>query len=359
MNVAIVGAAGACGRQLAVQLLDRRILPVTAHLQLVGHHGGHSENELWGLVSDLQDAFVDDAPTIDLVIEPADVTADVVVILAGATISTDPNAPVDRAALGRTNHAMFVEYAAALAARGGAPPTVIVQSNPIELGVHVFAEYLGAQHVLGAAAWSDTLRLRAELAADLGMRRPQVHGWVFGQHGDHLVPAWSQVRAWGVPPDTVQALVDRIREGRQLAGMPQEVSTAKAQMVGLVRDGQARAAYAFVEALPADLRAAVKPFFTHFTAGHTTEVVTAHAVADLVAALAAGEQRVFPAQVALDGEWLGLQGVVGAPVVLALDGWEHVYPIALPADEVDAVESAAAAIAAANSQVIAGATAKQ
>ena len=104
--------------------------------------------------------------------------------------------------------------------------------------------------------------------------------------------------------------------------------------------------------MPPDLRAAVKPFFTHFTAGHTTEVVTAHAVADIVAALVAGEQRVFPAQVALAGEWLGLHGVVGTPVMLSLDGWEHVYPLELRTDETTAIAAAATAIASANAEVI-------
>ena len=355
MNIAIIGAAGSCGRQLTVQLLERRILPATARLQLVGHHGGRSEDELWGLRSDLEDAFGDDAPTIDLAVDPSEVEADVVVMLAGVTISTDPNAPVDRAALGQTNYRMFVEYADALAARAdpqGVPTTVIVQSNPVELGVQVFAQRLGRQHVLGAAAWSDTLRLRAELAAELDVRRSQVHAWMLGQHGDFLTPIWSQIRVRGVTSAAVAALVERVRAGRSLTDLPQEVRTHKAQMVALVRSGQVRAAYDLVQSLPPDLRVAVKPFFTHFTAGHTTEVVTAHAVADIVAALVAGEQRVFPAQVALAGEWLGLHGVVGTPVMLALDGWEHVYPLELPTDESAAIAAAAAAIAAANAEVM-------
>ena len=70
MNVAVIGAAGGCGRQLAVQLLDRHILPQSARLQLVGHRGGRSEDELGGLLSDLEDAFGDSAPTIELVVDP-------------------------------------------------------------------------------------------------------------------------------------------------------------------------------------------------------------------------------------------------------------------------------------------------
>lgn len=213
MNVAIIGAAGSCGRQVAAQLLDRHILPPSARLQLVGHPGGRSADELWGLRADLEDAFVDNAPAIEVSLGPSAVDADVVAMLAGVTISTDPNASVDRAALGHTNHQIFVDYAEALASRPGQPPTVIVQSNPVELGVKVFAERLGRRRVLGAGAWSDTLRLRAEIAAELGVRRTQVHALMLGQHGDYATPVWSQLQVRGVAASEVTALVQRIRQG--------------------------------------------------------------------------------------------------------------------------------------------------
>ena len=57
---------------------------------------------------------------------------------------------------------------------------------------------------------------------------------------------------------------------------------------------------------------------------------------------------VFAAQVALTEEWLDLHGVVAAPVIPALDGWEHVYPLKLDADEVAGSRTAAEAITAAN-----------
>jgi malate dehydrogenase len=235
MDVAIVGAAGSCGRQVAAQLLDRRILPPSARLQLVGHHGGRSADELWGLRADLEDAFLDNAPSVEVVLEPSAIDTDLVVMLAGVTISTDPDAPVDRAALGHTNRQIFLEYADALADRGGLPPTVIVQSNPVELGVQVFAQRLGRQRVLGAGAWSDTLRLRAEIAADQGLRRPQVHVLMLGQHGDFAIPVWSQLQVRGVAAAEVDALVRRTRTGRTLSDFPQEVRVHKARMLDLVR----------------------------------------------------------------------------------------------------------------------------
>ena len=58
------------------------------------------------------------------------------------------------------------------------------------------------------------------------------------------------------------------------------------------------------------------------------------------------------AQVVLEGEWLDLHGVVAAPVILSLDGWEHVYPLELAADEVTAMKRAVDAIASANAAIV-------
>jgi hypothetical protein len=59
----------------------------------------------------------------------------------------------------------------------------------------------------------------------------------------------------------------------------------------------------------------------------------------------------LPAQVVLDGEWLDSHGVVGAPVILAQDAWEHVYPLELDPGEIAALTTGVDAFAAANSAV--------
>ncbi len=349
MNVSIIGATGHCGRQLTVQLLDERLLPPTARIQLVGHHGGSSEHALWGLRADLEDAFVDDAPSIEVVLDPEAVDGDLVVMLAGATVSDDPNATIDRAALGKKNRDIFITYADALAARPGPPPVVIVQSNPVELGVQIFADRLGFSRVLGAGAVSDSLRLRAELAADLGVARPWVSTFMLGQHGDFAVPLWSQLRVSGVSAAAVAAFSENVRAGRRLADFPDESRTHKGQMLKLIRAGQVTEAYAYIQGIAPDLRAVVKPFFTHFTTGgHTTEIATAHSVIELIRIFVSNKQSVIPAQVALNGQWLDIHGVVGAPIITGPDGWASIYPLALSPEETEAVVSAADAIAAAN-----------
>ena len=343
MDVAVIGAAGACGRQLVTQLLDREVLGPGDRLQLVGHEHGRSADELWGLRVDLHDAFADRAPSISTAVRPEQVGGDVVVMLAGATVSTDPTVVPDRAALSRTNDEMFRRAAEALAARPGPPPLVIVQSNPVELGVARFAAVLGRHRVVGAGAWSDTLRFRREVAHDLGVRRPAVEALVRGQHGDHAVPVWSGLAVDGVDEDVVRRYVAAQRAERSLLDLPGEIRAGKAAMLERVGAGEIEAAYVAVQALPPDARAGVKPFFTHFTAGHTTEIATAHAVADLVGVVVGGVERVVPAQVVLDGELDGLRGVGAVPVRIGPSGWDEVVDPGLAPDEREARVQAFAA----------------
>lgn len=342
MDVAIIGAGGVCGRQLLFQLITERVVPASSRLQLVTHRGGSSEHELWGLRSDVIDAFAEIAPTIDIAFDPKDVDADIVVMMAGVTISTDPGASVDRAELGRKNADIFTSYARALVDHPR-NPLVIVQSNPVELGVRIFAEHLPRRRVLGAAGFSDTLRFSHEIGVDLGVPRSGVRSLVLGQHGDHLVPCWSQVHVRGVDDERLAQYIAKTREGRDLADLPDEIRDGKARMLDMVRAGEIEQALKFVESLPVDVRFAVKPFFTHFTAGRTTEAATANAVSWLVSLLMYSIPLVASAQVQLEGEWRGLAGVTAAPVLLSPNGWSHVMPARLTDDEFALLERAVAA----------------
>lgn len=341
-DIAIIGAAGACGRQLATQLLDERVLDPSARLQLVGHRGGASEGELHGLKVDLRDAFADDAPQIELVYEPNGVTADIVVMLAGATVPHDPRADVDRAALARTNLAVFSAYAEEFGRRSS-PPVVIAQSNPVELAVRAFADRLGRHRVLGAGAYSDSLRFRRELADTFGTRRHHVQAVMLGQHGDHLVPVWSRVTVDDRDPVEVRTTIDDLRSGRSLATLPDEIRHHRTELLDLVARGEIHEAFARVAQLPPDLRAAIKPFLVHTTAGHTTEIITAHAVAELIGHVLDGKDAVVPAQVVLDGE-LGRHGIAGMTVRISPDGWSEVVDPDLAEDELDALAEALVAV---------------
>lgn len=337
-SVAIVGAAGACGRQLCVQLLHNRVIEPDARLQLVAHVGGSSEFATHGLRADLRDAFADTAPIIELVNDIDGIDADIVVMLAGMTVPTDPTKSLDRRLLAEHNHALFAEYAEGLARRSD-PPVVVVQSNPVELGVKVFADALGRHRVVGAGAYSDSLRFRREIADSLGVSGSQVRARMLGQHGDHLVPQWSSIDVDGLDRALVDRWIAEQRAGRPLSSLPAEIVELRSRMLELLARGAVHEAFAEIAHETADLRAAVKPFLVHCTTGHTTEVITAHAVEELVGAIAFPDDVARPAQVVLDGE-LGLHGVTGMTVRLTEKGWTDIVDPGLASDELDALDEA-------------------
>jgi malate dehydrogenase len=343
-SVAVIGAAGACGRQLVTQLLHQKTIHPDARLQMVGHRGGSSEHELHGLRADLRDAFADDAPEIELVLDAEGVDAEVVVMLAGATVARNLSVPPDRARLAAVNRSMFEEFADALASRPGDAPIVIVQSNPVELGVEVFGERLGRGRVVGAGAWSDTLRFRREIADSLGVRRGAVSAMVLGQHGDNMVPLWSSIAVDGIDDSSLQTWIEHQRSGRDPDAFVAEVTEHKIRLLQMVIDGRTDEAFAECALLPADLRAAIKPFLVLFTSGHSTEIVTAHAVADLVEIVLGGEERVVPLQVHLAGEMFDLHGVGAVPVVFGSEGWSEVVAPECSVGEREALTAAFAAI---------------
>ena len=340
MNVAIVGATGSCGRQVAAQMVERSLLSEDANLHLVGHGGGAHESELWGLRADLYDAFADAAPTIHVGTDVGETGADVVVMMAGATVTRETT---DRVALAATNHRIFDDVASAVGRMTG-DVTVVVQSNPVELAVQSFASVVPRHRLIGAAAWSDSLRFRRELAADLGVRRPMVSAQMWGQHGDHLVPIWSGIHARGVSEQKLADIIGRAREGRSLADLSSEIPEVRSRALELVNAHDVHGAFEFIQGQPPDIRAAVKPFFTHFTAGRTTELATAHAVVDVVGFVVRGEQAAIPAQVILDGECDDLRGPLAVPVLLSPAGWSQTVGTEVADDERAALRQAHRAI---------------
>ncbi len=333
MDVAVIGATGAVGRQVCTQLIERRALPATARLQLVGRRGGSSEAATHGYRADLIDAYDEIAPLIDVALAPEDVVADIIVVAGGATVAGRPGESVDRSVLASSNHAMFAAYAEAIAEHGSGDEVVIVVTNPVELGVATMAARLGRHRVIGMGAWLDTLRFRREIAHSLGIRRHRVGGFVAGQHGNDQVPLWSTVRIRGLVDAERARVVTHLRAGRRLADFPEEIATAQRRLLAETDLG---AAFALVEDLPADLRTVTRPWLTH-QSGARTAVGTANATVDLISALAEGRVIVMAAQIAVAGEvsvaGAPVHGVLGLPVVLGPEGWTDVLLGDLQPDE--------------------------
>ena len=274
--------------------------------------------------------------------------ADIVVMMAGATVTKTDS---DRSALAHKNLRIFTEVAEALG-RMPRPPIVIVQSNPVEVAMSVLGAHIPRHRILGAAAWSDSLRFRRELAADLGVRRTMVQAQMWGQHGDHLVPIWSRIHVRGVSEQVTADVIGKAREGRALADLPEEIKEARVRSLQMVHDGEIAQAYAFIQTQPPDVRAAVKPFFTHFTAGRTTELATAHAVTDIVEFIVRGGRQAIPAQVILAGEEWQIEGPLAVPVLLDPLGWSQAVAEPIAADEREALAAAAAAVRAVNDALL-------
>jgi malate dehydrogenase len=328
MDIAIVGANGDVGRQLAVQIVARQLMTPRSRLQLVGRHEGASHRALHGLRADLYDAFAEITPEIDVALAPEEVAADLILFCAGRTAPTSPNQVVDRASLARANREVFESYAGSLARHGHGEELVVVVSNPVELGVQIFARHLGSRRVLGMGAYQDSQRLRREIAADLGVRRQRIHAYMLGEHGDALVPILSQLWIYGYDEAEVLTARTHLIAGRHPSDFSRALAEGKQHLGRLLRDEKVVEAFRHAAAQPPDLRAVLLPLVTHIS-GAKTAVSTAAVTTELVEQLLSGGQSVIPAQVALtpadwpeDPRFAG--GVLGVPVVCGLRGWSRV-----------------------------------
>ncbi len=345
MDIAVIGAAGSVGRAVCMQLLATGILGHGEKLQLVGHRGGSSEIGVFGLRVDLLDAYGLNAPEIQTVLDGEKIDADIVIMIAGETASSDPSKPTTRDALAQANLPLFQHYADMLAAHNVEDQLVIVQSNPVELGVKVFADKLGRHRVVGAGSYNDSLRFRRELLQGLEQyaAHPSVMGHILGEHGTNTVPIWSSVKAAGIPQKVWQAHLEKNRNEATLPELIEHVGKARTTLAGLLAENKPQEASDFLDGLTADIRALVKPWFAHWSV--RTSTATAHSVVDLVAELQAGHRTVLPLQVSLsEDEWPEGETVLGIPVDIDATGWHNVVDIKMTSAEHDALAQAGKAI---------------
>ena len=322
MDISIIGASGGCGREVVTRLVSEGVLGRRELLQLVGGNPHSSRPAyLHGLRADLQDAYAENIPEIDVTDDADEIVGDIVVMAAGVTFPTDPSAAghlQSRDDLGRHNAALFEHYAAAVARnRKGNPPVVIVVSNPVELGVHVFCRHLPRECVLGMGAFSDSQRFRWEIASQLGVGRQRVHASMAGEHGLGMVPLWSTVRIHGLQADELAATIARLRAGTLSADFPERLAGEHAAlMASMMSDpvmGPVRALER-VAKLPPDLRVALKPFPVHYSQAKTISA-TATATVELVKDLCEGRAVEICAQYEHRGE-LGIEGPIGNRLIL-------------------------------------------
>ena len=78
---------------------------------------------------------------------------------------------------------------------------VFVVSNPVDVLTYLAIKELGlpASQVIGLGTVLDTTRLRSMLAQRLDVPPTQVQVTIFGEHGDSMVPIWSNAQIAGLP----------------------------------------------------------------------------------------------------------------------------------------------------------------
>jgi malate dehydrogenase len=332
VDISIIGASGNVGRQIAIGIARAGLVPTNARLQLVGRKGGASEHSLYGVATDLADAFAEDLPELDLAFSPKDVLGDIIILVAGDSVGRGDTR--SRADLALNNRLVVESYAKAIARYGSGEELLLVITNPVEPCVHWCTRYIDRKRVIGMGAYLDTLRFRQEIAQQLGVRRQRVQGLVLGEHGPKMVPCWSSVDVHGFESAEGRARVKALRRPRDPS-----VAEALAKVAHVTRERGPRAAYQLAERFGPALRAVVKPMITQQCGARST-ASTAEMILRLLGTLLSGGHVLTSAQVELQGEFLGIHGVVGAPIVLTLGGVDRVVPYALTPAEEEAVRAA-------------------
>lgn len=323
MDVAIIGASGDVGRQVAIQLIAEQVVPPAQRLQLVGRAGGKSAQSLYGLRADLLDAYAETSPEIDVTLSAEEITADIIIMTAGATVPADPGQALGRAELGKINKPLFEMYASAIAEHGHGDEIIIIVSNPVELGVEVFSRHLARERVIGIGAYQDSLRFRREIAADLGVRRQRVQGFVLGEHGENMYPLWQSVQVYGMDEAELASVQQRLSQGRNYDDFQLDFLAARQELLKLLSEKRTEEAFTLVYRLPPDLRTMLVPFMTYIS-GAKTSIATANVVVDLVDTIMEGKEVLVAGQVSLRDECFAMNTVMGMPIIVGQQGWTQI-----------------------------------
>jgi malate dehydrogenase len=229
--------------------------------------------------------------------------SDVVIITAGL-----PRKPgMSRDDLLATN-AKIVKECAANVAKHSPNCVIIIVSNPLDAMCHVAMTASGfpRERVLGMAGVLDGARFRSFIAAELNVSVEDVQAFVFGGHGDTMVPMPRYVSVGGVPlqqllsKDKIDALVDRTRKGG-------------AEIVNLLKTGSAYYA-------------------------------PAASAVQMAEAIVRDKKRYLPCAVMLKGEYGQKDLFCGVIAKLGAKGLESIPVLELNAEEKAMFEKSAAAV---------------
>lgn len=76
----------------------------------------------------------------------------------------------------------------------------VIVSNPVDVLTYVFSKISGLpeRQIIGSGTALDTARLRSKLSEKFKVAQKNVHGYVFGEHGDSSFTPWSVANIAGV-----------------------------------------------------------------------------------------------------------------------------------------------------------------
>ncbi len=130
--------------------------------------------------------------------------SDIVVITSG--IARKPGQT--RIELTQTNTDIIKSIAPKIAA--AAPHALyIIVSNPVDIMTYVFMKVSGLpeNQIIGSGTLLDTARLRYGLSEWVGIAQPNIHAYVFGEHGDTSFIPWSASYVAGQPLEKYLAMM--------------------------------------------------------------------------------------------------------------------------------------------------------
>ncbi|HEY4536696.1 MAG TPA: hypothetical protein VIG71_12110 [Enteractinococcus sp.] len=185
-TISIIGAAGLVGSTVAAQLALNGI-GQNIYLQ------DRKSNVLEAHRIDLDDAKTItgvDSPSLHLG-PPADGEADIVIV--AASISEVPDG--DRRGFLNGNAQILEALAKDIESQVSDTGLVLILSNPVDVLAHWLHEItdLDPTRILGYAL-NDSARFQAAVARELGVKKSEVSGVVYGEHGRGQVPIFSSIR---------------------------------------------------------------------------------------------------------------------------------------------------------------------
>jgi len=89
----------------------------------------------------------------------------------------------------------------------------VIVANPVDILTYQFIKTSGIpeNHIFGTGTMLDTARFRARIAETYKVAQENVHGYVFGEHGDSSFVPWSLANIGSVPVEKYAAALEGIK----------------------------------------------------------------------------------------------------------------------------------------------------